>query len=193
MTELTMTLGHHQAGFYHQASNMDATQWYAASVISAGVCCLLATFLTPLVKFGRYLIHFLARHLVYRYIVERHAFIGPWSMAYVLLQVVFWAVNILCVCFESTDLAQVGLRAGTMALTNLLSLGMSLQSDRLARALGLNLRTWREIHCSMGFVAFALAAAHVAIAGAIDRATLSSLPQHPFLIAVGQSDASITS
>ena len=167
---------------------MEIPQWYAASLICIATCCLLARILSRLAEIGSRISCLFAKQLLYRYVLNRHALIGPWTLAFVLTQTAFFAVNVFCVCFESSDMSQMGLRAGSLASINLGLLVAAFQSDRISHALGWSLTVSQEIHRSMGMVACVLATVHGVIAVAKDRSILSSLPQHPFLLIVSQSN-----
>lgn len=165
-------------------SAMDITQWYAAAFAFIAVCCLLLRIFYWLAEVGEQVSQALAKQLLYRHIIGRHALIGPWTLAFGLTQMAFLGVNMFCVCFNASDMSEIGDRSGILALVNLSFLMMAFQFDRIAHALGFSLTTSREIHRSMGLNAFLLAVSHVVIAAAKDKSIWSSLPQHPFLITV---------
>lgn len=167
---------------------MEITQWYAAAITCIAVCCLLLRLLSQLAGIGEQISQLFAKQLLYRYIIGRHALVGPWTLAYGLAQMAFLGVNMFCVCFKASEVSQMGDRGGALALINLSSLVVGFQFDQIAHALGFSLTTSREIHRSMGLNAFVLAAIHVVIAAAKDKSILSSLPHHPFLITVSHSN-----
>lgn len=167
---------------------MDITQWYAAAIICIALSCLLLRILSQLAKVGEQISHFLVKQLFHRYIIGRHALLGPWTLAFVLAQVAYFGVNIFCVSFNASDVSQMSNRGGTLAFINLSSLMMAFQFDWFAHALGFSLTISRKIHRSLGLNAFVLAAIHVIIAAVKDTTILLSLPKHPFLITVSQSN-----
>jgi hypothetical protein len=166
---------------------MNIVQWYAAAITCIAVCCLLIKIFSQLAEVAVQMSQRIAKQVRYRYIINRHALIGPWSLAFALAQIAFFGVNVFCVCFKASDMSQMGDRAGSLAVINLSPLVMGFQFHWVAHALGYSLALSCEIHRSLGLNAFVLAAIHVVIATAKDTSLLSSLPQHPTLIIVSHA------
>lgn len=90
---------------------MDMTDIYAI-VVGGSFCLLLVINGLPLIaRLVKYLSPLISKYLIYRYIIHRHRFLGPWSRAGVLVQLIYIAGNICCVVFWDTTIPQVGLRA----------------------------------------------------------------------------------
>ena len=178
----------HQIVDATEPSAMNIFQWYAAAITFVAVCCLLLRAFHQLAEVGEQVSQAIAKQLLYRHIIGRHALIGPWTLAFGLAQMAFLGVNMFCICFKASDLSQIGDRGGILALMNLSLLMMAFQFDRVTHALGFSLTTSRKIHRSMGWNAFLLAAIHVVIAAVKDRSIWSLLPQHPFWITVWHSN-----
>ena len=83
---------------------MDNTQIYAAGIGASFV-------LIALVSLGscvKYLLErssmWVDRYFVYAQALGRHRYIGPWSLADVVLHCSYVAVNALCMCFKADSI-----------------------------------------------------------------------------------------
>lgn len=146
---------------------MDAARLYAVVVGSIFIVAigtnLLPTFAPALARIDRWA----SRHLRYSYVLDRHQFLGPWTRAQVLIQLVYIALNVLCLVFRDIfhvlTIADAGQRAGTMALINMIPLFAGLHLTALSDALGTRLATVRLLHRSASLMASALALFHILI------------------------------
>ena len=163
---------------------MEITQVYAVVVGGIASAFLLLALMSSLAPFWAYIRLQMTKHLVYPYILNRHALIGPWSAADVLLQVVYLTVNLFCISFRVANISQAGLRAGTLSLINLCPLFSGPHLDFVADLLGLSLKGYRRVHRSAAFVAFALAIFHVLVVAATKSSTFRVESLHPFVIIV---------
>ena len=101
---------------------MDISLIYAIIIGGSFGLLLLINVLPLIARLVRYLSPLVSKHLIYRYILHRHQLLGPWSRADVLVQLIYIAGNICCFEFWDTTISQVGLRAGTLAMINLIPL-----------------------------------------------------------------------
>lgn len=163
---------------------MDLTQIYAIIIASIALSAFLINLCLYLSRFKANVSLWISKVLIFRYVLDRHALIGPWSWAYVLLQTVYLTLNIFFLCFRVADLPQVGLRAGTLSLINLGPLFASLHIDFLADLLRLSLETCQCVHRSASFATVALAALHVLIVAVTRPSFFRELSLHPFIIIV---------
>lgn len=163
---------------------MDVTQIYAIALGGAALCCILARALPQLDRYREHVALQVSKHLFFRYVIDRHALIGPWTVASVCLQMMYLMVNIFCVWFQTNGMAQAGVRAGSMSLINLAPLLCGHHFDFLADIFGLSLETWRVVHRSSGIMVFALVALHVLLAAVSKAPLFWTLGQHPFVITV---------
>lgn len=163
---------------------MEITQWYAIVVASAASSFLLLNLFAYLALFRGHISLIVSKHLTFPYVLSRHALLGPWSAADVLLQMVYLTVNVFFLSFRVTDMSQAGVRAGTLSLINMAPLFGGLHHDFLADLFGSSLKTCQRVHRSAGFAAFACAALHVIIAAMSKSPVLRTLSLHPFLIIV---------
>ena len=133
----------------------------------------------------------ISKHLVHRYVLHRHRLVGPWSLAGVLLQLIYIAGNISCFSLggshvetQASTLSRAGLRAGTLSVINLIPLFASPHLDSLADILGVTLTTVRQIHRSVGLMAVLLTVFHV-IVSVITRPSFTlSLAQNQLAVIV---------
>jgi hypothetical protein len=100
-------------------------------------------------------------YLKYAYLVRRHQFLGPWTFADILVQVIYIASNSFCLGFRVSDIAKSGLRAGNLSLINMVTLFLGPHLSFLADILGISLSTFRLIHRSAGMMSCSLVLFHV--------------------------------
>lgn len=140
---------------------MDITLDYA--IAAGGVFVLLV--LMNLVRLAQPLLvrtcREASKHLHYTYVVCRHRYLGPWILADALMLVVYVASNVFCISFRTSSTAEVGERAGTMAMVNIVPLFVGLDHSSLADALGVRLTSARMVHRSAGIVTAALVLVHL--------------------------------
>jgi hypothetical protein len=138
----------------------------------------------------------ISKYLTYPFIVRRHRPLGPWTPADVLLQLLYISLNVFCVTFRVTSFNEVGDRAGTLSIINMVPLFFGLHLSFLADLLGLSLSSYRRIHRSAGIMSFALVALHLFAAVHNDPTYSLREPQNVYLIIVSytvvSADTSLT-
>ncbi|KFY19587.1 hypothetical protein V493_07902, partial [Pseudogymnoascus sp. VKM F-4281 (FW-2241)] len=87
----------------------------------------------------------------------------PWSRAGVLLQLIYTTLNLFCVGFRVSTISGAGLRAGSLAVVNMIPLFAGAHLAFFADQLGVSLKTIRAVHRSVGFMAFSLGLFHVLV------------------------------
>ena len=102
-----------------------------------------------------------SKYLTYPHLIHRHRLLGPCSRADILAQAVYVTANVLCFSFKASDFQKAGLRAGTLALVNVIPLFAGFDFGRLADILGLPLEKMRGVHVSAGVMSVVLMAIHV--------------------------------
>jgi len=142
---------------------MDITQVYAAVLGGSILLMFYINVHCYVVSIVRAFSWVLSNHLVYPQIVRRHRFLGPWSRADVLLQLVYIAANFFCVGFGATTAHVAGVRAARLSLINLFPTFAGLHFGFLADFLGLRLSTYRYIHRSAAYMSCTLLVLHVLI------------------------------
>lgn len=145
---------------------MEITLGYAIAVGGAILVATLIHLLPCLPFFIPHtwpLIHRGVRYLAYPYLLRRHRFLGPWTTIDALTQVVYIASNFFCVGFRASDIAQAGVRAGSLSLINLIPLFLGPHLGFLTNVLGVSLRTITRIHRYSGLMACTLMAFHMAV------------------------------
>lgn len=167
---------------YHQnqITNMDVTQIYAIAAGGVFILFIIANCLHYIKWLVKHIAFFTSRYLTYCYLVRRHRFLGPWTRAGILVQVIYIAINVFCLTFQVSKLSQVSLRAGTLSLINMIPLFAGSHLSFLADVLGVSLATYRRIHRSGSLVSFALGLCHVMMA-VIGRGSLTlATPRYLF-------------
>ncbi|KAJ6102607.1 cell surface metalloreductase (FreA) [Penicillium sp. IBT 16267x] len=104
---------------------------------------------------------FIAKHITYPYVIGRHALLGPWTRAGVLMHVSYAALNLVLILFKSATLSIAGNRAGTLSLINAVFLVASCYLSNVADLFGIYLRNCRRIHRAAGWMVLSLVSLHV--------------------------------
>lgn len=120
----------------------------------------LIPYLPDLLSFARRFSYQTLRYLTYPYIVRRHRFLGPWTLADVLIQLVYIGSHCVCLGFGSPGLAKAGMRAANLSLINLIPLFLGPHLGFLADILGVSLSTFRHVHRSAGLMSSGLVLFH---------------------------------
>ena len=163
---------------------MDNTHIYA--IVAAGlVSCLLLRRGWPSMASHLAPFYFrVSKFLAYRYVLRRHALIGPWTALAVLTELIYLVVNVLCLALGAAKWSQIGQRAGTLSVIHLGLLSSGLNLSFLASLLGLSLGTVRAIHHSAGFMTLGLVGCHIVVAAATDEAGFQREALKPFGLTV---------
>ena len=164
---------------------MEISTVYAITIGGCFGLLLLINSLPLIARLVRYLSPLMSKYLIYRNVLYRHRFLGPWSRAGVLVQLIYIAGNICCLKFWNTTISQAGLRAGTLAVINLMPVFAGPHLSTLADLLGVSLSMFRQIHRSAGVTAVALAIFHVLVMVTSQPSFSLDLPQNLFAVIVG--------
>ena len=163
--------------------SMDVIQVYAVAAGGTIFIFILINLLPYLASLWKHISLFTLKHLTYPYLLHRHRFIGPWSRAEVLIQVVYLTVNIFCLSFRVSGVAKTGSRAGTLSLVNMIPLFAGPSFSFAADRLGVPLKVYRYAHRSAGFITFTLVLIHVL--SVVSQGSFSlRLSQHLFAVIV---------
>ena len=165
---------------------MNITQAYA--IAAGGVFVLLLTVksLTSFRPVLRALAILMAKHLTYPFIVRRHRRLGPWSRADVLLQLIYFTINLFCMSFRVSSVKEAGARAGTLAMINLAPPFFGLHLSFLADLLGISLSNFRRIHRMTGWMSFFLGVIHALATVHSDPSYFRDLPKNLYAIIVSR-------
>lgn len=139
---------------------MDITQAYAIAAGGIFLTLFLFNCLSNVLQLIR-LVLYTVKHYMYPYVLSRHRFLGPWTRASVLLQLVYITLNVVCITVHVSTVRQAGLRAGTLSLINMVPLFAGLHHGFLGDLFGISLDVYRRIHRSAGLMSFFLALFHV--------------------------------
>ena len=163
---------------------MNVTQGYA---IAAGGIFVLLFLVKSLPLFQRILgalAILTAKHLTYLLIIRRHRLVGPESRADVLLQLIYFAMNILCMIFRVSSVKKAPGRAGTLAIINLTPSFFAFHLNFLADLLGILLSNFRRIHRITGWMSFFLGVIHAFATIDNDPSFLRDMPKNLYAVIV---------
>lgn len=135
---------------------MDITQ---ANAIAAGGIFLTLSFvnyLSNVLQLIRLVLNTVMHHM-YPCVLSRHGFLGPWTRASILFQLVYITLNVVRITIQVSTVRQAGLRAGTLSLINMVPLFVGLHHRFLADLFGISLDEYRFIHRSADLMSFFLA------------------------------------
>jgi hypothetical protein len=140
---------------------MEIPQVYAlviAGIFGALIFIKIWPYLTQLL---RLLSIWSSQYFVYPKIIDRHQYFGPWSVANVLLLLIYVAINAFCVAFRYKDIKSVGLRAASLSLINMIPALAGHHLNFLADILGISLNSCQRFHRASGMMSFFLLLCHV--------------------------------
>jgi hypothetical protein len=163
---------------------MESSQIYVIVVGGIFGILLFINCLPLIAHFVRYTTPLVSKYLIYRNVLYRHRFVGPWSRAGVFVQLLYITGNICCLKFWNTSTSQAGLQAGTLAVINLIPAFAGPHLSTLADLLGVSLGTFRKIHRSVGLMVAALTMFHVLVMVARRSSFPLNLPQNLFAVIV---------
>jgi hypothetical protein len=176
---------------------MNINQGYATAAGGIVIIFVLANFLPRITRLAKHISLLISKHLTYLYLLHRHRFLGPWSRADVLVQLIYIAANIICLIFkvstmpksdlptfQVSTISESGLQAGTLSLINMIPVFAGPHLGFLADLLGLSMSTYRHLHRSAGIMSCGLALFHVLVAVASQPSFGLDLPQNLFAVIV---------
>ena len=105
----------------------------------------------------------LAKHFLYPLILQWYHFFGPWSWAQVILHLIYMTVNTFCSTFRVSSIKELGKRAGTLSLINMISSYFNYHLSFISNMLSLSLITYHHIHASAGAMSIVLDLFHAVI------------------------------
>ncbi|KAK0761657.1 hypothetical protein N5P37_005639, partial [Trichoderma harzianum] len=94
-----------------------------------------------------------ARAIGYCFLINRHALIGPVTVASAFFQVIYIGGNIISLVYGVDSVTQAASRAGTLSLVNLLPLYLTMHLSFLADIFGIPLHIYQQLHQSCGIMA----------------------------------------
>lgn len=137
-----------------QSNTMNPTEIYAFCSLGIFLAIFLANNVAPqAIAVAKSLVVFAGRTIGYRYLVNRHRLLGPWTIASVLAHMVYLAGNIATVTYGVKSWTQAAGRAGNMGLVNMAPLFLGTHLSFISDALGIRLESFRRIHRSCGLMA----------------------------------------
>lgn len=143
------------ASVYHLVV-MDVVQAYA---IAAGSIFAVLMLWNVRSHFSSAATHY----LLYPRLLPRNRFLPSQAPAETLFQTSLLAANIFAIVFRCPDVQDAALRAGRLALVNMVPLFAGLHLDALADLLGISLARYRNLHRLTGLMAFVLLGFHTLV------------------------------
>ena len=143
---------------------LDTPSWYL--LISAAI------FLVWLLLRGLYRVmtakwlsisFFILKHAVYPHLLPRTSFTGTATRFHIAATTLYLMVNVLFVTIPKATWADMGTRAATMSVINLIPLLCGPRLSMVTKLLGISLRTSLASHKWIGRTAIGLAGLHIAI------------------------------
>lgn len=117
--------------------------------------------LVSVLRIRRYTL-FSSRHIVVKFL-RQNGIIQPWKLQDVFIFLSYFGANVACVFVAFPGLPKAGLRAGRLALVNLVVLYAGPHLSFLADILNVPLSTYRRIHLTVGLTVFILAIFHIVV------------------------------
>ena len=142
---------------------MDITQIYAIAAGAIFSLCIIVRAALLFVQLLRPWNMFLAKFFFYPLVLRRHRFFGPWTRAQVFFHLLYLAVNIFCTTFQLSTVRELGDRAGTLSLINMMPSYFTYHLSFISDVLGLSLLTYRHIHASTGAMSVFLGLLHAIV------------------------------
>ena len=86
----------------------------------------------------------------------RHRFFGPWILAQMSFQLIYFIANIFCASFRASTAKEASVRIACLLLINMMSVYFGFHSSLICDSLGVLLATYRLFHASTGTLAVLL-------------------------------------
>ena len=164
---------------------MNVTQVYAIAAGGVFVLLLIVKSISSIQQVLSALAILMAKHLTYPFLLRRHRLLGSWSRADVLLQFIYFTINMFCMIFRVTSVKDAGARAGNLAMINMAPLFFGFHLSFLADILGISLSNYRRIHHMMGWMSFLLGLVH-ALAAIHGPSFLRDMPKNLYAVIVSR-------
>ena len=133
---------------------MDVPKWYAISLGTIVVACLLYRVISGILAFIRKITtFFFLKHFTYPNLHRRILWIGTATRIQVLSVIAYISGNILCMTIGSTTMSQVTARAGILSIINMIPLLVGPRLAMVADLVGISIRTNLRIHEWIGRMA----------------------------------------
>lgn len=100
------------------------------------------------------------KYLLYKQIVRRHRYLGPWTAAGILLHIVYFSANGVGVLYPPLSGSALTTRSGVAALINISFLACSPNVDFLSEIFGVTPKTWRQLHRAVAWMVGPLVTLH---------------------------------
>ncbi|KAH6645736.1 hypothetical protein BKA67DRAFT_526796 [Truncatella angustata] len=140
---------------------MDIILPYAISWCGVFLFVLLVNLIINHRKSSKKICSLPSRLFSYRYLMRRHKYIGPVTVTSVAAHVAYFALNTVCLTFRVQSLREAALRAGNLALLNLVPLVLNFSLEFWFDSLHIPLKVGLRMHRAGGWMCFGLVSCHV--------------------------------
>lgn len=142
---------------------MNVTQIYAIATGVIFSLCIIVHMALLFVWLLQPCNMFVVKFFLYPLMLWRHWFFKPWTWVQVFFHLLYLAVNIFCSTFQVSTVREVGNRAGTLSLINMMPFYFTYHLSFISDILGLFLLTYHCIHASTGVMSVFLGLVHAII------------------------------
>lgn len=141
---------------------LESINIYALVLSSLFTTFIILTYMLPVFLYlYKTIILYTTKVFYYTFVLPRYKWIGPWTVVAITLQSTYIISNLISLLLGVSSFSEVALRAGKLALINLLPLFLSPNLGYLADLFGISIRSFKTIYRSFERMSFALAIVHV--------------------------------
>ena len=165
---------------------MNVIQVYAIAADDVFLLLLIVKSVSSVQQVLCALVILMIKHLIYSFIVRRHRLLKSWSRVDVLLQLVYFTINIFCMTFRVIFVKDVEVRAEILAMINMTSFFFEFHLSFLTDILEIFLFNHRRIHRMMKWMSFLLDFVHALAIIHDDSSFLRDMPKNLYVVIVNR-------
>lgn len=140
--------------------NMETYYLYLIVIVASFGIALLFAVRHQVSAVFHYVDRRLVKRLVLYELVPRYRYVGPVTLASVLIQITILSGNILCLTVKANSIAIVGSRAAYLSLVNMSVSVIGSHLNAFGEGTGIGLRNQKRLHRAMGCLSFAHGLTH---------------------------------
>lgn len=143
---------------------MEFTIFYAITAGSLLATLFLIRIAPSFLNLFGVLSFLITKHLTYPYLWGRHKLVAPCTRANALLYIFYAVTNLFFIAFDTPSTTMARSRAGTLSVINMSFLFLAHHLGFLANAIGVSLKTCKQIHQAVGWMTGVLLILHIIMA-----------------------------
>lgn len=143
---------------------MDPLQWYACLLGGLFALAISVRGLETLPRVNHVFQRTLTQHLTYALVLGHWYGVGPWTRATLMRKLLYIAVNLFFLLYQTRTVMSAGHKAGVLATVNMIPLYFSLHHGAMADYLGLSLSTYRVLHLEAALMTVLMSTFHTIVA-----------------------------